>query len=187
MIKTLALGCLLAVSTAFAGTAPSSKAVSLPPPAVACPGGIAYNTVELDWVRIFPDEGDTVDGANLELSYSPFAHFYVLGTASVVDDNWGYTAGAGYALTIANNVDFVLEAGGLFDNDDDIVYVRPHLRAKFGCLELHAGAKLYCYDDEQWGGFASAYYEVCPNVDLGVTGIFTSDASALQVGVRYKF
>jgi hypothetical protein len=187
MIKSLALGCLLAVSTAFAGTAPSSKAVSLPPPAVQCPGGIAYNTAEADWVHIWNDEGPDADGANVELSWSPINHVYITGTASVVDSNWGYTVGAGFFQPIAENVDLVVEAGELFDEDEDAFYVRPHLRAKFGCLELHAGAKLYCYDDQQWLGFAAAYYEVASNVDLGVTGYFGQDANSISVGVRYKF
>ncbi len=161
-------------------------------PPVACPGGIAYNTVEADYVHIWADEGEDLDGANLELTYSPFAHIYVTGTASVLeldgDDIWGYTAGAGFFTPIAENIDIVLEAGAQFDESETIFYARPHLRAKFGCLELHAGAKLYCYDDNnQWGGFVSAYYEVCPNVDLGVTGLYTEDATSIQAGMRFKF
>jgi hypothetical protein len=198
MIKSLAVSCLLAIaaiSTATAGTsAPSGKSsqpVAMPPPAVACPGGIAYNTIEADWVHIWADEGPDADGANLELSYSPFNNVYVTGTAAVIDaegdDIWGYTAGAGYFTPITENIDLVLEAGAIFDETENAFYARPHFRAKFGCLELHAGAKYYNYDDQQWGGFVSAYYEVAQNVDLGVSGFYTEDATSIQVGLRYKF
>ena len=191
MIKTLALGCLLAVSSVFAGTAPSSKAVTMPPPAVACPGGIAYNTVEADWVHIWADEGPDADGANLDISWSPVNHLYVTGTASVIDvagdEVYGYTAGAGFFQPISSNVDLVLEAGAIFDDAENAFYARPYLRAKFGCLELAAGAKFYCYDDQVWAGFVSAYYEVATNVDVGVGGIFTEDANSISVGLRYKF
>jgi opacity protein-like surface antigen len=187
MIKSIALGALLAVSTAFAGTAPSAKGTVAPLPPVGCSPTISYTNIQADWVHVFGDDGPDADGADLTLNYSPIDHVYGTGSISTLDGNWSYGVGAGVYTAIANNVDLVLEAGALLEDEENAFYARPHLRARFGCLEVHAGAKYYNYADQLWAGFATIYYEVAANTDFAVGGTFTEDANSITVGLRYKF
>ena len=202
MIKTLTIACLagsMMMTAAVAGPTSSGKSgkgvVAPPPPAPACPGGISYSNVGLDWNHTWVDgDGDDIDGVNFDVSYAIIDKLYVHGTASwadAVNSEWGFTAGLGYGIPLVKNLDFVVEAGGFWadEGDDDGWYVFPHLRGKWGCLELHAGAKYLSPDngDELWEAHVNAYYEVCANTDIHIGGIFGEDASTLQVGVRYKF
>jgi len=199
MMKTLTIACLASaamMTAAVAGSpvsAKNPKAPMSPAPAVACPGDISYSNVGLDWGHTWTD-GDAIDGVNFDLSYAIVDKLYFHGTTSWSNTDfaeWGFTAGLGYGLSLVKNIDFVAEAGGFWANEGggDGWYVFPHLRGKWGCFELHAGAKLLCpnHDDNQWEAHVNAYYEVARNVDLHVGGIFADDADTLQVGVRYKF
>jgi hypothetical protein len=88
MIKTLTIACLtgaMMMTAATAGTpAPSGKGVVIPPPpAVACPGGISYSNVGVDWEHTWIDgAGKDVDGVNFDASYLIVDKLYVHGTAS---------------------------------------------------------------------------------------------------------
>jgi len=118
---------------------------------------------------------------------------------------WRVNGGVAGYIPLAHNVHFVTEVGahyaeldlnGFGETDDWGVYVTPHVRAKFGAFEVHGGV-IYNSNDlaaSEWSPFARALYEVCPNVDLFVTGTFGLDNSALledvvgiNVGVRLKF
>ncbi len=198
MTKTLTIAFLASaalMTAAVAGTAPSGKNAvpPPPPPAPACPGGISYSNVGLDWTHTWLDGSNRdVDGVNLDVSYLLVDKLYFHGTASWADqvggNDWSWTAGLGYAIPLVSNIDFVAEAGGVFDQDASGFYVFPHLRGKWGCFELHAGGKYINIDDyEGWEAHVNAYYEVTTNVDLHVGGIFAEDASTLEVGLRYKF
>ncbi len=202
MIKTLTIACLtgaMMMTAAVAGptsSGKSAKSVALPPPpAPACASGISYSNVGLDWGHTWLDgNNDDVNGVNFDASYAIIDKLYVHGTASWADtgsDEWGFTAGLGYGLPLVKNLDLVVEAGGFWgsDSSDKGWYVFPHLRGKWGCLEVHAGAKLICPDGDSnfWEAHVNAYYEIAPNVDLHVGGIFADDADTLQVGVRFKF
>ena len=201
MIKTLTIACLtgaMMMTAAVAGptsSGKSGKAVAVtPPPAPGCSTDISYTNIGLDWGRTFVDGGSDLDSVNFDVHYLIVDKLFVHGTASWTDVDVGdfnYTAGLGYALPLVKNLDLVAEAGGFWANegDGDGWYVFPHLRGKWGCFELHAGAKLLCPDagDNVWEAHVNAYYEVATNLDLHVGGIFAEDADTLQVGVRYKF
>ena len=202
MMKTLTIACLTGaamMTAAVAGTpvsAKNAKAPVAPAPAPACADGISYSNVGLDWGHTWLDDaGDDVDGVNFDASYAIVDKLYLHGTASWANTDyaeWGFTAGLGYGVPLLKNLDLVAEAGGFWANegDGDGFYVFPHLRGTFGCLELHAGAKLLCPSgdgDNVWEAHVNAYYEVAPRIDLHVGGIFAEDAQTLQAGVRYKF
>lgn len=202
MMKTLTIACLAGaamMTVAVAGTPVSAKCAKCPvapAPAPACPEGISYSNVGLDWSHTWIDgAGKDLDGVNFDASYAIIDKLYVHGTAAWADsgsDEWGFTAGLGYGLPLVKNLDLVAEAGGYWgsDSSDKGWYVFPHLRGKIGCLEVHAGAKLICPDGGDsnfWEAHVNAYYEVAPRVDLHVGGIFGEDADTLLVGVRYKF
>jgi hypothetical protein len=194
MIKTIATSCLLAAAmtvNALAGdAAPSGKApVVAPTPAPECPATPSYSYATLSWVRGMPDVGDDLNGANLDLSYGIANNFYVRGSASWTDGlDWDYTAGAGAYIPLQENLHLAVEAGGLFATDDGW-YVQPHLRGKFGCFELWAGAKYLKFKDFDgfWEGHVNAFYQVAQNTDIAVGGIFGEDAQALMVGLRRRF
>jgi hypothetical protein len=189
MIKTLVLSCVVAAS-AFAGTAPSGKApVVAPLPAPECPATPSYNNVIVSWSRGFGDFSDGLNGANLDLSYSPVDNLYVRGSASWTDGlDWDYTAGLGGYLPLQENLHFAVEAGGLFA-DDNGWYVFPHLRGKFGCLEIWAGAKYLKFQDFDgfWEGHANLFYQVAQNTDIAIGGIVGEDDQTLLVGLRRRF
>lgn len=184
---------------------------------------ISYNNFSLSWLRQWANvdnfadadvDGNGVAGA---LEFSPVDHLYLAvgGSWSNLEfsgpgfdtdvDYWTVNGGIGGYIPITNNVHFVTEVGGQYaeldlgnfgDVDDWGVYVRPHVRAKFGDFEIHGGV-IYNSNDvapNEWSAFARALYEVAPNVDLFVTGTVGLDDNALledvfgiNVGVRLKF
>jgi hypothetical protein len=77
-----------------------------------------------------------------------------------------------------------------FHEDKAGWYVRPHLRARFGCFEIHAGAKYTKVDDldiDEWAAFADLYYQVSPGWDLTVGVLHSNDRTTVTGGARYRF
>lgn len=193
MKKTI-LALLAAASVpAMAGTTmvPASKGpVVQPAPLDPCAGGITYNHFQVDWIRTDVDGGDVYNGVDLNLEYQFVNPVYFAASYSLQspDDVWGVTLGLGGHLPLMDNVDFATDLGALLTDGDDGFYVRPHIRAKFGCLEVHAGAKLICLDGENvWEGFGHLYYRVCSPADIGVGISASEDAWTLSVGMRLSF
>ena len=191
-----------------------------PPPPDPCAGPISYNNVELlyaytDWDNF----GGDGDGGILRLEWSPIANLYFTIGAEYNDFDlgniWTLHAGIGGYFPLTHNIHIAADAGVLYsdweidfddikvptpvgdlvdDNDSDNDtgwYVRPHLRAKWGCLTVHAGA-LYSDvgnndDFEQWSWFVNAYYQVAHNWDLtaGYRGGETADV--FTAGVRWRY
>ena len=201
------LAAVLCTGAVQAGTTSVGKGPALAPaPAPACPD-ISYNNVGAAWVHGFSGVDGVSDsnGVGLDASFEVAPHFYLrstgvwqTGDVSGADfDFVGITLGAGYAFPVAQNLHLVLEAGGAYDyidvndagsNDDFGFYIFPHLRAKLGCLEIHAGAKYLSIDGEDtWEGVANLYYPIVNNLDFAVGGGFGEDSQSLEVGLRYRF
>jgi hypothetical protein len=190
-LKTALFAAAAMASSAFAGSAaPSGKGVVVPAPAPACPTAPSYNNAIVSWQHGWVDGLDNTNGVGFDLSGQVFSNVYLRGTAGWNDTfDWGFTAGAGYFIPLQENLHFVVEAGGLFDDDDQGFYVHPHLRAKLGCLEVWAGGKFLKYSDFDgfWEGHLDLFYQVAQNLDLAVGGIIGEDAQTLSVGIRYRY
>jgi hypothetical protein len=202
-----------------------------PPPIDPCAGPISYNNIELlyantDW-GFFDD--DSSDGGIIRAEWSPFANFYLQGGFEYSDvefgDLWignigigGYfpltehihlAADGGYVYAEFDFDDFVKVptplGGGASDDDDseDGWYVRPHIRAKWSCFSVHAGAIYRDWsndsddsndpgdddiDDGNWQFFAQLYYQFAPNWDVtaGYVG-GENDFEQWNAGVRFRY
>ena len=197
-VSFLASAAMLASAVAGTPVKDAKCTTCTAPSAPECAEGISYSNVEADWVHSWGRKGDpNADGINTEVSWALTNNLYIHGAGLWADaagvNVWGANVGLGAHAPLAHNLDFVVEAGGAFSGAEHTAsnngyYVQPHLRAKFGCVELRAGATYYDlkYSDN-WEGFASIYYQVAPHVDLAVRGIFSDYSDTLQVGVRYKF
>ncbi len=214
--KTFAFLALAVVTAAHAGT-PAPAAIS---PTVA-PSDISYNNVSLSWLRQWaqfnPLDVDS-NGIALGLEYSPANNFYVAANGAWSDMNftipgahmsanyWTLNSGIGGYIPLTGNIHFVTEVGASYAEVGSVagvgsqngwgVYVTPHLRAKFGAFETHAGVTYNSNGGAlaDWSGFLRLLYEVCPSADIFATGtIGLSDSSGLDdlfglnLGVRYKF
>ncbi|MDB6074241.1 MAG: hypothetical protein JWO89_1881 [Verrucomicrobiaceae bacterium] len=187
------------MTSAFAGTTgKDAKSVIAPPAPPECPEGISYSNFELDYVHTWGRKDDqNANGVNAEISYALTNNLFIHATGLQAwgddVDYWGSNVGLGAHIPLTSRIDFVVEAGGAFSGvnnggSNNGWFVQPHLRAKFGCIELRAGATCYDLGDgDNWEGFAGAYYEIAPHVDLALRGIFSRYAETVQVGVRYKF
>ena len=203
---TTILGALsLGIFTATAGVAPApvhtGKSMP-PPPADPCAGPISYNNIELLYANTNWDGGgDNSDGVRLNVEYSPMQNvFLTAGVEYATDDYadaWLLNLGVGGYVPLTNNIDLAADAGLLYydvdydrggSDSDTGWYVRPHLRAKFGCLTVHAGA-MYAdvADSEEWSWFANVYYQLNANWDI-TAGIRDNDeAQTITAGVRYRY
>ncbi len=94
-----------------------------------------------------------------------------------------------------------------YDDSDTGWYIRPHIRAKWSCFEVHAGVMYVdvdnivddfdngdldnSYNDEgdDWAFFVQAFYQVAPGWDVtaGYTTWDESDADTWTIGARYRF
>jgi hypothetical protein len=206
------------VVTASAGVRTAIPAPTPIRPAEPCAGPISYNNAELLYAYTdydgFADHGS---GGVFRLEYSAWDNFYIAAgaTYSEIDsvDMWSLSAGVGAYMALTENIHLVGEAGVLWTSFETSVFVddgssagtgfwvsdrdeewgwyaKPHLRAKWGCLEVHAGA-LYTdlggnFDDE-WAGFVDLYYQVAPSWDLTAGVSFNSDATTVTGGARYRY
>lgn len=192
-----------------------------PLPNDRCAGGISYNNVELLYAHTDADTGfggDDADGVRLNFEYSPASNFYVRLTTGYDEadywDSWHVTAAVGGYIALSDNIHLAADGGIIwaeydedffvpdpinplvgtwnsFSDDDTGWFVRPHVRAKWGCLEVHAGVQYTdIWDDEDWAFFASAYYQIWQNWDIKVgyhEGDMSADAETWTVGARYRF
>lgn len=213
ILATLALG----AATAKAGTvpAPSGKGMPPPPPPRAvdvCASPISYNNVELLYAYTDMDEGrDSLDGGRLGFEYSPMQNLFFAGSAAydTADDMdfWILTFGIGGYVPLTENIHLAADAGVVWEsididsslgssanngvNEDEVGwYVRPHIRAKWGCLEAHIGAQYMDVDDfeiDEWSFFANLYYQVAPGWDLTAGVLWNDDRTVVTGGARYRF
>lgn len=200
------------------------------PPAVTdpCPGGISYSNIELLYQYTDPDGGgDAGDGVNLRLTYALNQSLYLVADAAYNEvgsfDQTHLALGIGGHMSLTQNIDIAADAGVVWydqdvsaaadaaglDGDDFGWYVRPHFRAKFGCLEAHLGAQYvevngdsvrvqapgttavtfntYSWEVEDWSYFLDLYYHVNANWDIAAGVAVSDDYNAFRAGVRYRF
>lgn len=203
--------------------APSGKGTAGPAPVDPCAGPISYNNVELlysytDW----DGNADSGSGGILRMEYSPMQNFYITGGATYQDadggDLWILSAGLGGYFPLTENIHLAADAGVTWTHadvsnyygpvteggdgywDDESVeewgwYARPHLRAKWGCLTVHAGAiyRDLGFDDSEggdngeWSGFADLFYQVAPNWDITAGVEVAEEFTSYQGGVRWRY
>jgi hypothetical protein len=212
MKKTATILAALSLSLALsnAGVAPvvTGKNPPPPPPVDPCAGPISYSNIELLYANTdWGGSGDNADGVVLRGEYSPMANLYLTAGVSFssddYSDDWFLHAGIGGYLPLTENIHVAADAGVLYndveydyptgslgdDSDSDTGwYARPHLRAKFGCLTVHAGA-LYTdiWDEDDWSWFVNAYYQLNANWDL-TAGYHDGDGfETVTAGVRFRF
>lgn len=84
--------------------------------------------------------------------------------------------------------DGILRRYTFFDDSDTGWYVRPHIRAKFSCFEIHAGATYVdVWNEEDWNLFVNVYYQIAQGWDI--TGGYTefNDEDTWTIGARRRF
>jgi hypothetical protein len=206
ILAALAMG----AATAMAGTPapePTGKG-PMPTPMDPCATPISYNNIELLYAYTdFDGGGDDGNGIQLNLEYSPAPNFFLtLGgewTNTDFGDAWLAHGGIGGYVALTPNIHLAADGGALwgdFDEDDDFTsggdddsddwgwYVRPHLRGKWGCLTIHAGAEYQdIFDQEEWSGFAKLYYQINPAWDLTAGVRFAEDETQVTAGVRFRY
>ena len=211
ILAALAMGA--ATATAGVAPAPTGKGVAMPPPMDPCAGPISYNNVELLYAYTdFDGYGDSADGGVLRAEYSPMANVFFTGSVAYDDwssgNMWRLSAGVGGYVPLTDNIHLAADGGIIYvDSEQDYYvttgtssskrtysssdtgwYIRPHLRAKFGCLTLHAGA---VYEDvgpdNNWSWYANAYYQVAQNWDLTVGYADGDNAQRITAGVRMRY
>lgn len=216
ILATLVMSLAAATAGVEPAPAPSGKGVAAPPPVDPCAGPISYNSVELLYANTDLDAGgDSGDGVQLNVEYSPMSNLYFrLGGEYATFDNadvWYIYGGIGGYIPLTENIHLAGDGGVVYadvsydgtyatptkgsSNDGDLDggqtgwYLRPHLRAKWGCFELHAGATYRdLWDDSNWTYWASAYYQVAQNWDI-TAGYADGDddGSVITAGVRWRY
>lgn len=202
----------LSVASSIAGPMPPAPAGPPPPMSDPCAGPISYNSLELLYANTNGDfNADDADGVRLNFEYSPASNFYVRITGGYdsgnIFDEWNLSAGIGGYIALTENIHAAIDGGliysdfskddtdprplfsNAFDDNDTGWYVRPHLRAKFGCFEIQAGATYKdIYNDTNWDWFAQVYYQVAQGWDISAgwnEGV--AEADVWTVGVRKRF
>jgi hypothetical protein len=214
MKKTTTILAALAASvlTVTAGTPAPVPAPVCVAPADPCAGPISYSNAELLYAYTdFDNSSDNGDGAILRLEYSAMDNFYVAVSGEYheagIIDMWSISGGVGGYVPLTENIHLAADGGVLWVNydvdsdpfssanngwsDDDVGwYVRPHIRAKWGCLEVHAGAQysdVSDFDIDEWAVFANLYYQVAPGWDLTAGVAHSSERTTVTGGARYRF
>jgi len=132
--------------------------------------------------------------------------YLTAGAAYTTDDYadvWLLSAGIGGYMPLTENIHIAADGGILYsdvDYDDGNSlfgrssdsetgwYVRPHLRAKWGCLTVHAGAMYSDINDEDdWAGFANLYYQLNTNWDITAGYHYGDEYEVITAGVRYRY
>jgi hypothetical protein len=178
------------------------------------------------------------DGLQGKVEISPWKHIYFTGgfTWSDTDagDAWSVSGGIGGYIPLTDNIHLAADAGfnyverdqsyvyvnplgggggkieDYYDGSDSDTgwYVRPHIRAKWSCFEVHTGF-IYAdtdtgggyigeldgedYFDEgssdDWAWFIQAYYQVAQGWDItaGYTSWDETEADTWTIGARYKW
>ena len=218
ILAALAMGVVSA--TAGVAPAPTGKGPVPPPPVDPCAGPISYNNVELLYVYTDIDGySDSGNGGRLSVEYSPMQNLYLTASAEYLDMDYGnlwiLKGGIGGYLPLTDNIHLAADGGIAWareeydvwvpavtegitghyrneSNDEVGWYVRPHLRAKFGCLTVHAGAEYLdigdgSSTDGDWSGFASLYYQVAQNWDVTAGVRVGEDVTQWSGGVRFRY
>lgn len=127
-------------------------------------------------------------------------------TASWSIDQWKVSAGIGGHIELTDNIhlsgdagiiytdiDANRRSGGFFDaqSPDDSEtgwFIRPQIRAKFGCWTIHAGGTYQDFGGEdEWTVYGRVYYQIAPKWDLTL-GFSTGDeANVYSGGIRWRF
>ena len=205
------------ISIAAAGVTPapvSSGKLVTPPTGDRCAGPISYRSAELLYAGTdFGGFRDEADGIVLRAEYALMSNFFLTGSAGYDEwssgNMWTLSGGAGAYWPLTENIHLVAEAGVVWaaseqdvawsvtpgvinydtTSDDDFGwYVRPHLRAKFGCFTIHAGAVYEdVADSDHWGWFARAYFQVAPNWDVTAGYSDAEETETFTAGVRYRY
>lgn len=207
------------VFTATAGTpAPAPVAACCAHPADPCAGPISYSNAELLYAYTdFDGTSENGDGVILRMEYGVMDNFYVTATGQYHEagsiDMWSVSGGVGGYVPLSENIHLAADggilwvnydvdgfsgssgssgsSGGYGWNDDDVGwYVRPHIRAKFGCFEIHAGAQYSEVSDfniDEWSVFADLYYQVAPGWDVTAGVSHSSERTTVTGGARYRF
>ena len=126
-------------------------------------------------------------------------------------DLWTVRLGIGGSWALSENIHLVGEVGAMYfdastefnyvPGPNDILpashytygdsdwgwYVRPHIRAKFGCLEIHAGAEYQDAWEDNWAYFGNVYYQVAQGWDLTAGYRDGEDSTQWSAGVRYRY
>ena len=207
----------IAGTTPAPAPAPSGKGVATTPVVDPCAGPISYNNVELLYLHSdFDGPVGDLDGVSLRLEYSPASNFYISASGDYSSgsdtDLWNVRLGLGGYIPLTENIHLVGEVGGAyFDGQTDIWvpvyvgdaligerrdtvgdsdwgwYVRPHLRAKWSCFEIHAGAEYQDAYENNWAFYGNVYYQVTPGWDLTAGVREGEDSTQWSAGVRYRF
>lgn len=204
------------IGTVLAGPAPVvSTGKSTPPPPLMdpCAGPISYSNIELLYVNTdFDGYGGDLDGGSLRFEYAVASNFYIAAGGNYSSggdtDVWSLSLGVGGSIPLTENIHLVGEVGGAYveaeseryvtvtegqgfydsyNEDEWGWYVRPHLRAKFGCFEIHAGAEYQDIFEEEWAFYAKVYYQVAPGWDLTAGAREGEDSTQWSAGVRYRY
>jgi hypothetical protein len=125
----------------------------------------------------------------------------------VVDiEQWTVSLGIGGHIALTDNIHLAGDAGitytdvsgdfggavvtnGRFDDSETGWFIRPHIRAKWGCLTVHAGGAYHDYggDYDEWSAYGRLYYQITQQLDL-TAGISSGDeADVYSAGVRWRF
>lgn len=213
MKKTTTILAALAVS-AFTATAgpPAPAPAAVYHPADPCAGPISYNNAEFLYAYTdFDNTDENGDGGILRVEYGVMENFYITATGQYHEagliDMWSVSGGVGGYVPLSENIHLAADGGILWVNydvdsdifssknngwsDDDVGwYIRPHVRAKFGCFEVHAGAQysdVSDFDIDEWAVFADLYYQVSPGWDLTVGITHSDERTTATGGARYRF
>jgi hypothetical protein len=122
-------------------------------------------------------------------------------------DQWKVKASIGGHIALTDNIHLAGDAGIVFsdiDSNDRAIgatvarrgpngsdtgwFVRPQIRAKWGCLTIHAGGE---YEDlggdDHWTVYGRGYYQISPKWDV-MLGVSTGDEGEIYSGgVRWRF
>ncbi len=209
MKKLLTILALASVAVpSFAGTE-TYKNYEAPEPEPMAVQEINYNTFDARYLRTWFEDIPGVDDANgvgARFSISIIDCLYFAGSGSWQDvdtesgstDLWTASAGLGAVLPISSNFHLVGEGGALFygfddgfegaDNNDVAPYAKPHVRARFGIFEVHAGAVWTDIDaTNEWAGFVDTFIEVADGWDIAIGGSAGDKALTASAGFRMRF
>jgi len=220
ILALMALSTASAFAGVEPAPAPSGKGGAVVAPVDPCAGPISYNNVELLYANTDSGSyySDSEDGLNLNVEYSPWKNIYLTGSITYTDTDggelWTISGGIGGYIPLSENIHLAADAGITYWDSDSRVYavplpggagstqyyshddsetgwyVRPHVRAKWGCFEGHAGFQYVDLDDEDdWSWFIQLYYQVAPGWDItaGYSEWDDSDSDTWTIGARYRF
>ncbi len=127
-------------------------------------------------------------------------------TATWTIDQWKARVSLGGHIALQENIHLAGDVGFVYANtegdrpigatiarrdssEDDVGwFIRPQLRAKWGCWTLHAGGE---YEDiggdDRWSVFGRVYYQVAPQWDVMLGVAVGDEADVYSGGIRWRF